>query len=81
MWGLLQLRNVYPRFKSLKFTAIWVVRRTWCSPFQGDFRAIVFLTDFKSERWEKIGNISLVSHSQIFEETGRIQDPAQFTGI
>lgn len=39
------------------------------------------LSDSKSEEWEKIGNISLVCHSPIFEETRRIQDPVQSTGI
>ena len=38
--------------------AIWVVRRTWCSPFQGDSRAVFVLSDSKSEGREKIGSSS-----------------------
>lgn len=40
-------------------------------------RAVLVLSDPKSKEWEKIGKVSLKSHSQILEET-RIQDPAQF---
>ena len=36
--------------------------------------------DTKITYWEKIGNASLESHSQIFEETW-IQDLVQFIGI
>ena len=48
-------------------------------PLQGDSRAVFALSDSKSEEWEKIGNMSLESCSQIFEEIRRIQDPVQFT--
>ena len=44
-------------------------------------RRVLVLSDFKSERWEKIGSITLESHSQTFEEARRIQDPVQFTGV
>lgn len=36
-------------------------------------RAVLVLPDFKSEWWEKIGNVSLESYSQILEKL-RIQD-------
>lgn len=39
------------------------------------FRA-VFKLPSRSEGWEKIGNISLVSCSQIFEEARILQDPS-----
>ena len=60
---------------------IWVVKRTWYSPFQGDSGAIFVLSDSKSEGWEKIGQLSLESRSQLFEETRRTQGIVQFTGI
>ena len=43
-------------------------------------KAVLVLNDPKSKGCEKIGNVSLESHSQILGETRRIQDPAQFTG-
>lgn len=46
-----------------------------------DLGAVFVLTDSKSEEWDKPGNISLESCSQIYEETGRVQNPVQFTGI
>lgn len=66
---------VNPRFKSLKLAAIWVVGENWYSPFQGNSRVAFVPSDPKSEELEKIGNISLESHTQIFEEIARIQVP------
>lgn len=43
-------------------------------------RTVLVLPDFKSEWWEKIGNVSLESCSQILKEI-RIQDLVQFTYI
>lgn len=73
---------MYPRLECLKFS---------CHPGSEEdlvysllrvkavfFFNFLYFTDSKSEEWEKIGNISLESHSQIFEETRRIQDPVQF---
>lgn len=37
--------------------AIWVLSRTWYSPFQGDSRTFFVLNDSKSEEWEKIGHV------------------------
>ena len=56
------------------FAAIWVVRRTWDSPFQRNSRAVFALSDSKSREWEKIENMNLESCSQIIEEIRRIQD-------
>lgn len=58
--------------------AVWVVKRGWCGPFQGNSRAVFVPSDFKSERWEKIGNVHLKNYSWLFEETRRIQDPLWF---
>jgi len=38
-----------------------------------------FHSDSNSEEWEKIGDVSSESSSQILEEA-RIQDPVQFVG-
>lgn len=56
--------------KNLKNLAQSLPRR-----FKGNF---VF-SDSKSPRWETVGNISLVSHSQMFEAPRRIQDLVEFT--
>ena len=50
---------------SLKFISSYptLAYRVW-----GERRVLV-LSDFKSERWEKIGNISLEGCSQILEES------------
>ena len=55
------------------------VRRTWDGFFQGGSRAVFVLSDSKSEGWEKMGNVSLESCSQTFEETRRVQGPVQVT--
>lgn len=44
-------------------------------------RAVEFHSDLESKEWEKIGNITLEIHSQIFEETRIIQDPVQIIHI
>ena len=54
---------VDPWFKALNLAAVQVVKRIWCGPFQGDSKAIFVLSDFKAERWEKIGNISSENYS------------------
>ena len=62
--------EMYLRLESLDSQAvIWVVRRTWYSPFLGDLQAVFVLIDFKSEGWKIIGNISLEVYNQIFEKT------------
>lgn len=52
---------------------IWVVKKAWYSPFQGNLRAVFALRDSKLEGWKKTGNVSLESCHQIFEETTRVQ--------
>lgn len=47
------------------------------SPLWGDSRAVFILSDSKSERWEKMGSISLKSPRHMFEDTWNIQDPVQ----
>lgn len=69
------LSDVYPRFKPLKFGCHWVMKRSWRSPFQRKFKSSLSFGGSKSEGFEKIGNVSLESYSQSFEETRRIQDP------
>ena len=44
----------------------------------GKKRTVLVLNDFKSRDWEKIRNLSLETHSQIFGEIRKIQGPAQF---
>lgn len=43
--------------------------------------AVFVLSDFKSEQLAKTGKVSLEEYSQIFDETRRIQDTSQFTGM
>lgn len=47
---------------------IWVVRRPWYNPFQGDSRGILILSDSISKEWEKTVNSSMVCRSQILGE-------------
>lgn len=44
----------------------------------GEKGTILILNDFMSREWEKIRNLSLETHRQIFEEIRRLQDSAQF---
>lgn len=49
------------------------MKKAWCSPFQGNSRAVFVLRDSKLEGWKKTENVSLESCHQIFEETTRGQ--------
>jgi hypothetical protein len=43
-------------------------------------RADLVLSDVKSLRWKKMGNVRMEIHSQIWEETKIIQESVGFTG-
>ena len=55
-----------------------VVRRTCYRPFQGNSRAVFFLTDFKPEKRKKIENISLKRSSQTFKGSKNIWPKSYF---
>ena len=55
-----------------------VMRRTCYRPFQGNSRAVFFLTDFKPEKRKKIENISLKRSSQTFKDSKNIWPKSYF---
>lgn len=49
---------------------MWVMRKTWCSPFQKDLREVFVLADFKSEGGRKLEILVWrVIAKYLFEET------------
>lgn len=52
----------------LESDLVWCLRASLLERF-------FVLSDSKLEGWEKIENVSSESHRQLFEETGKTQDP------
>ena len=75
------LSDVYPRFKPLKFGCHWVMRRSWHSPFQGNWRAVFLLVVLNQKDLRKLEMSTwrvVVSHLRKLEEF-RIQSSLHIT--
>ena len=69
-----QMCSQGPIFSSFVIVSVFRVRVRR----QRGLKTTFIPSDYKSEKWKKIGNVNLVSCNQIFEETTRTQDPVQF---
>lgn len=50
---------------------IWVVLESWYSPFQGDWRAVLVLSDSKLEGWQKLEDFGIQSNSQVCKKISK----------
>lgn len=84
LWWSFECLRGQQALRSSVYKLLWQFLQCLCQVVKLQFaglqgkKAVLILHDFKTREGEEMGNLSLETHSRIFEETRRTQDPATF---